>query len=200
MTNRLAFDMQGGIPQLQSLQSEEMDGVASMFQLPMMGFSKEGFSFIGWTVNGVEYPVSEEDVYAEVLGDATAYANWEKQGGAMITLKYESNGGTTKPNDDIKELPDGAESVEFTLADAIERDEGVDGRKYSFVGWEVNGVVYDAGDTVSLNADATAVAKWKGGSTTVSPKAYGYSPNGLKNALGTTRFHHQPGYPRPMGV
>lgn len=200
MTNRLVFDMQGGIPQLQSLQSEEMDGVASMFQLPMTGLSKEGFSFIGWTVNGVEYPVSEEDVYAEVLGDATAYANWEKQGEAMITLKYESNGGTTKPNDDIKELPDGAESVEFTLADAIEREEGVDGRKYSFVGWEVNGIVYDAGETVSLNADATAVAKWKGGSTTVSPKAYGYSPNGLKNALGTTRFHHQPGYPRPMGV
>lgn len=198
MTLTLTYDMQGGTPQLEPHSEVVMDGAPSICPLPMTGFAKEGFTFQGWTVNGTDYPADGGDTTVSILEDSTAVAKWVAI--KDVTLAYDANGGKTTPDSQTETPSAAGEPVEFTLADAIERDEGVDGRKYSFVGWEVNGVVYDAGDMVSLNADATAVAKWKGGSTTVSPKAYGYSPNGLKNALGTTRFHHQPGYPRPMGV
>lgn len=121
-----------------------------------------------------------------------------------ITLKYDEVGGTTKPNDETKTLEDGETIATFTLAAAIEKSDDPDGRSNSFGGWDINGTVYKPGeDFVADSAKATvftAKAVWNKQKTTVSPKAYGYSPNGTKNALGTTRFHHQQGYPRPMGV
>lgn len=200
MTLTLTYDMQGGTPQIEPFSDEVMEGASAHAPLPMSGITKSGFKFHGWRVNGEDYTVESGVSAVDISTDTTAMALWNPVAIEDVTLAYDANGGKTTPDSQTETPSAAGEPVEFTLADAIERDEGADGRKYSFVGWEINGIVYDAGETVSVSTNTTAIAKWKGGSTTVSPKAYGYSPNGLKNALGTTRFHHQPGYPRPMGV
>jgi len=114
-----------------------------------------------------------------------------------ITLAYNANGGDSTPASETKTVPGGATSVDFTLADAITKNAPTG--KYRFVKWMVGDVAKNPGETITLDADAIATAVFEIVQTTVSPKAYGWSPNGTKNALGTTKFRHQPNYPRPMG-
>jgi len=115
-----------------------------------------------------------------------------------VTLIYWANGGDSTPASETKEIVSPATTVAFTLAGEITREAPT--RKYIFRGWDVNGMIYNAGDTVNLSAGAVAKAVFGIRKTTVSTKDYGRSPNGTRNAIGRTRFHHQPSYPHAMGV
>lgn len=115
-----------------------------------------------------------------------------------VKLIYWANGGDNTPPEETKEIVSPATTASFTLSQAITKDAPT--RKYVFSGWDINGTVYDAGDTVELSSSAVAKAVFDINKTTVSTKEYGRSPNGTRNALGRTRYHHQPGYPHAMGV
>lgn len=115
-----------------------------------------------------------------------------------VKLIYWANGGDETPSEETKEIVSPATTASFTLNRAITKDAPT--RKYVFSGWDINGTVYNAGDTVELSSSAVAKAIFDINKTTVSTKDYGRSPNGKRNPLGKTRYHHQPSYPHAMGV
>lgn len=115
---------------------------------------------------------------------------------ATAILSYNANGGDYTPPSQTYTYDEPDHPIAY-LADAITK--GYPNGKYKFSKWEVNGNLLDAGASFTIFDDTVAKAIFTTESTTVSPKAYGWSPNGTKNALGRTRFHHQPNYPKPMG-
>ena len=79
-----------------------------------------------------------------------------------LTLRFSANGGAGKMN---KLLSDDAFILPECTFDAPEEDA-------EFLGWNVNGKMYDAGDTVSISVDSMARAVWR---TTGIPETPVYS-------------------------
>jgi len=115
---------------------------------------------------------------------------------ATATLTYDANGGDYTPPPQTYTFDPPDKPLAY-LADAITK--GTPSGKYAFAKWKVGDTLYNAGESFAIDEDTVAVAQFRIVPTTVSPKAYGWSPNGTKNPLGKTRFHHQPNYPKPMG-
>jgi len=76
-----------------------------------------------------------------------------------VKLIYWANGGDNTPPEETKEIVSPATTASFTLSQAITKDAPT--RKYVFSGWDINGTVYDAGDTVELSGTKYAVKEIK---------------------------------------
>lgn len=105
---------------------------------------KEGYQFIDWAYNNVTY-----DFKNKVTKDITLVARWFKLDESVesFTIKFDSDGGTTIPNQVIKK----GEVISKPI-DPVK--EG-----YLFKGWMINGVVYDF--SKSVESDLELVAIWE---------------------------------------
>ena len=114
--------------------------------------TKSGYNFTGWLVNGTLYKAGAS-VSVAANKSVTATAQWT----AITythTIKYDSNGGSTVSNTVKTDTNSGSTSL--TLASAPTKSGS------PFVGWMVNGTLYNAGASVSVaaNSSVTAKATW----------------------------------------
>ena len=115
--------------------------------------TKAGFVFKGW------YTDSEctkaFDWTSEVTKHITLYAGWKAVQATEYTstLKYDANGGTDAPSDDVF-VGTSTDAHAFTVASSAPVKEG-----YRFTGWadaaDASEAVYKAGDSVSVAHDGT---------------------------------------------
>ena len=136
------------------------------------GFTRTGYSFTGWLVNGTVYqpadtiPVAGNDV-------AIATAQWLEDV-YTHTIVYNANGGNGSMSNTV--VTNNVSGVTYVTLDSNEFTRN----GYLFTGWDVNGTVYQPGESVAVggNFTETAYAQW---AENVLPTYYHtiqYSPNG----------------------
>lgn len=131
--------------------------------------TKTDYVFQGWsTINGgttVDYAAGASYTNNENI---TLYAVWQSR---PNVIKYDANGGTGAPEDQIKEY-----GVSIKLSEQKPIRQG-----YTFQGWATSktssSVAYQAGATYSDNQDITLYAVWKIITYTIT-----YNANGGTNA------------------
>lgn len=130
-------------------------------------FSREGYTFIGWSLDSDARSADYADGQAvKDLADAgmtvALYAVWAEGNVERFTLSYDANGGEMDPLS-VKAF----DGYEFAITDAVPEREG---RK--FAGWSyVKGSAradYASGDPVRIKGDTTLYAVW----TTSGDTAY----------------------------
>ena len=116
--------------------------------------TKEGYNFTGWyTDSECTQPF---DWNTEIIGkNYTLYAGWKEVQATQYTstLKYDANGGSGAPSDDVFKGAS-TETHAFTVASSAPVREG-----YRFDGWadsaDAASPAYRAGDAVSVAHDGT---------------------------------------------
>lgn len=103
--------------------------------------TREGYKFIHWTLDGVEY-----DFSSPVKSDIILVAKWEKIIKNKYTIKFNSNGGSNISDQVVEE------------GSKISKPNDPTRNGYKFVGWTLDGNEYDFSSTV--NRDITLVANW----------------------------------------
>ena len=103
--------------------------------------TREGYKFIHWTLDGVEY-----DFSSPVKSDITLVAKWEKIVKNVYTIKFNSNGGSNISDQVVEE------------GSKVSNPNNPTRNGYKFVGWTLDGNEYDFSSTV--NRDITLVANW----------------------------------------
>lgn len=121
------------------------------------GFTLTNFHFVGWLVNGTVY---NENVAIDVAGNTTvtAVAQWEEDERFVHTITYDGNGATSGSvfNTAVTDYNSG--ETLLTLA-----PNGFVKTNWHFIGWSVNGVTYQPGQTIPVlgNQIVTAIALWE---------------------------------------
>ena len=107
---------------------------------------KEGYNFIGWTLNGIPYDFSKG-----VYEDITLIAQYEKIEETYYTVILDPNGGT---------LPMGCPDTQQILMGNVFKAPADTPTKdgYTFVEWRLNGVKYDF--TQPITSNITLVAEY----------------------------------------
>lgn len=103
--------------------------------------TREGYKFIHWTLDGVEY-----DFSSPVKSDIILVAKWEKIVKNMYTIKFNSNGGSNINEQVVEE------------DSKVSKPNDPTRNGYKFVGWTLDGNEYDFGS--SVNRNITLVANW----------------------------------------
>ena len=120
------------------------------------GFTLTNFHFVGWLVNGTVY---NENVAIDVAGNTTvtAVAQWEEDEIFRHTITYNGGGADGSMTETFVEDYNSGETL-LTLA-----PNGFTKTNWHFVGWDVNGVIYQPGQTVPVlgNQIVTAIALWE---------------------------------------
>lgn len=104
--------------------------------------TKEGYKFEGWYYNGVLF-----DFSTEITSDIKLEAKWSSTSTEKWTVDFDSNGGST------------VGSVTVTDGDAIEAEPTTTKEGYKFVGWYLDGKLFDF-DTI-ITKNITLTAKWE---------------------------------------
>lgn len=135
-TYKVTFDSNGGSA-VNYVYVDE-NSTVSMPRAP----TKNGYIFVGWTLNGVAYNFA-----SPVTSDITLVANWQLEVNVNYTVTFDSNGGSTvQPVTVAKGSTVSAPSRAPTKAG------------YVFAGWTLNGAAYDF--TTPVTADITLTATW----------------------------------------
>ncbi|KAM9865290.1 hypothetical protein ACIFOC_01821 [Leucobacter aridicollis] len=103
---------------------------------------RDGFTFEGWTLEGVEY-----DFDAEVLGDLTLVATWAETPVVNHTVTFDPDNGDATFTETVIDGDAVAEPA----------DPARDG--FTFTGWMLDGAAYDFATPVT--GDVTLVAGWE---------------------------------------
>ena len=114
--------------------------------LPAGSLVRAGYQQTGWRINGQNYPIGS--TYQLTGGSFTATPVWVA---LQYTVTFDPNGATGQ----VPNALNGFGTV--TLPSA----QGLSLPGFSFAGWQVNGVNYNAGDSLPLTtANVTAYAQW----------------------------------------
>lgn len=144
----VTFDSNGGSP-IDSIEGTSSHYVPAKPSDPV----KAGFEFKGWFKD--EGCTQEFDWTSEVTKHTTLYAGWEAIAVPEYTsvLKYDANGGTNAPVDDMF-TGTSADAHVFTVTSSVPTRDG-----YKFVGWadtsDASEAIYGAGDGISVDCDGT---------------------------------------------
>ena len=122
---------------------------------------KHGFDFLGWSVNDKD-PVKSGSVKflgtyfllkplksgsVKVLGDMSVVAVWSQKTALHVT--YNTNGGSQVVDQTVYYAGESVELLNAPIKD-----------HYSFVGWNVNGVTKQPGETFVITEDTEVTALW----------------------------------------
>ena len=107
--------------------------------------SRDGYTFLGWTTDGVDEPTNGIQVLHNSVGNKTFTANWQAN---TYTITYDVNGGN--------ELSEETENVVFD-AEYVAPIPARNG--YSFSGWSYEGEKVSDG-TWKISSDCTLKANW----------------------------------------
>jgi uncharacterized repeat protein (TIGR02543 family) len=163
VTHTVTFDSAGGSAVSPVTDVPEGDVVAKPSDP-----TRSGFTFAGWTLNGVAY-----DFATPVTADITLVAQWDPiPAPSTHTVTFDSAGGSSVAP--VAKLPDG---------DVVAKPSDPTRSGFTFAGWTLNGVAYDFATPVT--ADITLVATWKknDGPVPVNPGGEGLSVTGAASPL-----------------
>ncbi len=141
----VTYDINGGIGAV-PVQSAVTEG-SSITLAGGEGFSKDGFTFGGWKINGVTYKAG--DSYT-VTGNTQISAIWNEEVKHFVTYDIGDAQGIAPTQDPVKH----GESI------ILAGDEGFSKGGFTFAGWKISGVTYHAGDSFTVNADTQITAIW----------------------------------------
>ena len=140
---RVTLDLNGGtLKQSETVIILEDGMILELIEDPV----KEGYNFIGWTLNGIPYDFSKG-----VYEDITLVAQYEKIEETYYTVILDPNGGT---------LPMGCPDTQQILMGNVFKAPADTPTKdgYTFVEWRLNGVKYDF--TQPITSNITLVAEY----------------------------------------
>ena len=160
-THTVSYNGNGGTGTVANTIVTDTNGGASNVTLAQNGFSKSGYAFAGWLVNGTVY-LPGQSVSVGANASVTATAQWVQY---THTITYDGNGSTagSVANTVVTDTNNG--NTEVTLA-----ANGFVKTGYSFSGWLVGSTVLQPGQTVAVGPDGsvTAVAQWSENTLTAS--------------------------------
>ncbi|WP_105301607.1 SpaA isopeptide-forming pilin-related protein [Anaerococcus marasmi] len=146
VNHTITFDGNGGQWQMNPVTVED----GTLYELPGSSFiAPDGKEFDGWLVNGQKKNPGES---ITVTSDLTIQAQWRDKAPEQATVSFSPGEGSgTMAEEKINigsnyKLPANG----FTAPTGKE-----------FKAWLVNGVEYQPGDTIPVNADTTITALWK---------------------------------------
>ena len=113
---------------------------------------KEGYTFVEWQLNGVEY-----DFDSPVTNNIVITALWEENA-IYYTVTYDSNGGTVVTSQRVLEN-------ELATTPSNPTRSG-----YTFAGWRLNGRTFDF--STPITSDITLVASWTRNQTSTPTTSY----------------------------
>ncbi len=134
----VTFDLNGGIGTVEE-QVVKKNGLATKPVDP----SKEGHTFNGWYLDGNEFSFD-----AKVTKDITLKANWEEVVPEMVTISFDTLGGTPEP--EVQEVEVGSKAIK--PADPTKED-------FVFVSWYLGEALFDF-DT-PVDESITLEALWE---------------------------------------
>ena len=148
----ITFNANGGTGGPQYITTTVLTGTNSISTLKP---TRQGYNFKGWSTDSnatsAEYQPGGTCQFDD---DTTLYAVWEKEK-AVYTISYDANGGTNKPENQIKQ-----EGTSITLSSVIPTRAG-----YKFLGWATNKnattATYESNATFSEDKNITLYAVWK---------------------------------------
>ena len=136
------FDLDGG-----TLGIEAMDVKYGSKIENLLDPVKEGYIFVKWVSNGVDY-----DFTKPITSNITLVAIWEKEPENYCNVNLNANGGS---------LPTGSPDTHQILAGEVFSNPNITPTKegYTFKGWYLNGELYDF--TKPVTSDITLVAEYE---------------------------------------
>ena len=179
-THTITYDLNGGVGTIpDSVVTDHISGDSFVY-LSYTEPYKASMMFTGWLINGNIYQKGQPVL---VGGNATvtAIAQWETA--YTHTISYDSNGGSgSMYNTVVRNTVSGVTNV--TLA-----PNGFTYTGHSFLGWSVNGTIYQSGDTVPVLGNTTemAIAQWSENTLTAyANNIVGYSERTYTSQIHTT--------------
>lgn len=172
-TITLTYDIDGGSGIFDSQSITVLKGESAEFKLyshiptkidPSGTYTYE---FQGWKINNDIYsPGSTITLTSSTTATAvwtskintftiTYHSNYPSKPIKTITLSFNGNGGTDVPEPIPANVIDG-NSYTFTIPNKEPIKTG-----YKFIGWQINGGIYQKGEKIILNSDTTAYAQWE---------------------------------------
>ena len=149
----ITFDGNGGTWHMDPVTVEEN----TEYELPTCTFvAPNGQEFDGWLVNGKKKNVGDK---ITVISDLTIQAQWRDKAPEQVTVSFSHGEGSGTMADEKVNVGSNYQlpANGFTAPSGKE-----------FKAWLVNGVEYQPGDTIPVNADTTITALWK----EKAPEAY----------------------------
>ena len=134
----VSFDGAGAMGSTHSIKTWRDSEVS----LPSNGYTRTGYSFMGWDLNGTTYQPGDA---FKPTGSTTLKAIWAAE------VSFDDNGADSGSVDDVLALPGDT----ITLPKLDYKRDG-----YRANGWEANGELYAAGDKVTVNGPITYSASW----------------------------------------
>lgn len=107
--------------------------------------TKTGYTFLGWTSDGVETPTKNYVISHNSTGDLTIFANWQVN---TYTITFDANGGGGLTSESVQ--VDYDSNVELPVLTKI---------GYTFAGWFNQTTKYESG-AWSVASDITLTAQW----------------------------------------
>ena len=116
------------------------------------GFTRSGYSFTGWKINGTNYAAGQKVQTLSTSGTVTAYAQWSVQ---QYTISYDANGGSGAPGNQTK-----THGTNINLSNTKPTKSG-----WEFVGWHTSSTghsaKYSPGGSYTENKNIKLYAVWK---------------------------------------
>ena len=134
----ISFDLGGGVFSNENPTSYNYETQTFTLNNP----TKEGYEFLGWSVEGDEGLLSEVEISEGTTGDRKYIANWKI---SEYTISYELNGGTVSTDNPTSYT---IESDDFTLINPTK-----DG--YTFDGWSGTSVDVTMSKDVTISTGST---------------------------------------------
>ncbi len=178
LTDDLALYAKWGVNCTVSFNSNDGTGTmnpvtqAGSYTIPACGFTRDGYTFIGWATSPDGEAVYQPGDDITLTGDLMLYAKWK----VNPTVTFDKNGGTGT-------MDPVTQGGSYTIPECGFTREG-----YTFIGWATSAsgnVEYQPGMTITLTDDLTLYAKWginytvsfysNGGTGTMNPVTQGGS-------------------------
>ena len=146
VNHTITFDGNGGKWHMDPVTVED----GSQYDLPGSSFiAPDGKEFDGWLVNGVKKNPGDR---ITVTSDLTIQAQWRNKAPEQVTISFSAGEGSGTMADEKVNV-----GSNYTLpANGFNPPTGKE-----FKAWLVNGVEYQPGATIPVNADTTITALWK---------------------------------------
>ena len=162
----ITFDGNGGNGTMPSV----VRGHGAEYELPACGFTREGYNFVGWEIDGTQYQSASK---VTLEGDITVKAAWEAKDN---TVTFDANGYGTAP----------ASQIVKTGSLAYE-PEALTASDYVFCGWYTTsngGTRWDFANT-PVEGDMTLYAKWEQHVNTIT-----YDLDGGTNSVNNPLYYN----------
>ena len=146
VNHTITFDGNGGKWHMDPVTVEE----GTEYELPGSSFiAPDGKEFDGWLVNGVKKNPGDR---ITVTSDLTIQAQWRNKAPEQVTISFSAGEGSGTMADEKVNVGSNYELP----ANGFNAPSGKE-----FKAWLVNGVEYQPGATIPVNADTTITALWK---------------------------------------